>query len=401
MTRFLPFALLTSCIIFVALLVFVPQARQDRIYKHKELIDYRFCVRRCLLSEKPYSPEGVKPLDACYPPVSYCIVNMLATDIGQGWHMSPGEKRLVFSLFVLQIIGISLLVWWIPNPFSRLVTAMAIVLSPACLISLASCNPTGWAFAFVCVYLSLRKSSSFSLRILAAISLGMATSLKLTPCLFGCLYLADARNGLHALQWREIIIAALAAIISIFLPFAFFGGFASIPQWVANALENSSYYCKDHPMWGFVPLVGRLVPLETLADSLTGPAILVTRITAGALVVASIFVNDGYRRLLYIGSAMAFLVFHEYGGVYLMPAFIVWLCTVNEERVGVKNLLEAIAWFLIITPLQFPEPFTTDTINQSLQNESLFLLLILSFSIASRKTDTCDTRTFEKTGDSV
>lgn len=383
MTRFLPFALLTSCIIFVALLAFMPQTRQDRIYKHKELIDYRFCIRRCLLSEKPYSPDGVKSLDACYPPISYCLVNMLASDVGQGWNMSPGEKRLVLSLLVLQIIGISFLVCWIPDPVPRVVTTIAILLSPACLFPLASGNPTGWAFAFVCVFLALHKSSSFPLRILAAISLGLATSLKLTPCLFGCLYLADARNGLQTLQWREIMVAAFSAIILIFVPFAFFGGFASISQWMSNALANTSYYCKDHPMWGFAPFVGRLVSLETLSESLTGPAVLATRITAVALVAVSIVVKDGYRRLLYIGSAMAFLVFHEYGGAYLMPAFVAWLCTVNAKRVCVKTLLEAIAWFLIATPLQLPEPFTTDTINQSLQNESLFLLLILSFSNVS------------------
>ena len=75
---------------------------------------------------------------------------------------------------------------------------------------------------------------------------------------------------------------------------------------------------------------------------------------------------------------MAFLTHHDYGGAYLLPAFFAWFC--EREQVpssAVCRLLEAIAWFLIVTPLQFPS-IGEGTLNSALQGESLFLLLMLS-----------------------
>ena len=51
---------------------------------------------------------------------------------------------------------------------------------------------------------------------------------------------------------------------------------------------------------------------------------------------------------------MAFLTHHDYGGAYLIPAFVVWLRGFDEAHgvhLGVCSLLEAVAWFLILTPL--------------------------------------------------
>ena len=45
---------------------------------------------------------------------------------------------------------------------------------------------------------------------------------------------------------------------------------------------------------------------------------------------------------------------------------------------GVQLLLEAVSWFVLFTPLQFPRPFLSGTLNVMLQNECLFVLLAAS-----------------------
>ena len=84
--------------------------------------------------------------------------------------------------------------------------------------------------------------------------------------------------------------------------------------------------------------------------------------------------------ILYIGSAMAFMTHHDYGGAYLIPAFVAWLSggEVPRAQSGVCLLLEAVAWFFVFTPLQIPNPVFAGSLNAMLQNESLFLLLAVS-----------------------
>ena len=106
---------------------------------------------------------------------------------------------------------------------------------------------------------------------------------------------------------------------------------------------------------------------------------LATRILSLALVVSSLFTRQHYRRLLFIGGAMAFTTHHDYGGAYLIPAFVAWLCdreTSCRQTSGVLLLLEAVSWCVIMMPLQIPNPYRPGSMNAMLQNEFLFVLLI-------------------------
>ena len=225
---------------------------------------------------------------------------------------------------------------------------------------------------------------------LAAISLGLATALKLTPCLFGCLYLSDAFALPRRIPWKEISIAALSAVLLVFVPFAFFGGVDAIPAWLSNAIENARFYSAHLPLWGFVPLANQFVDS---AEAILPSSYLfaaATRVLAVVTLLLGVFARSEYRRLLYIGATMAFLTYHDYGGAYLIPAFVAWLCEADDAertaRSDVLTLLEMVAWFVVLTPLQLPKPFFSGSLNAMLQNEFLFVLLAVAAVVGfSRK----------------
>ena len=382
----LAWTLLLSVVLFFALF-FVPGARQSCIFRYAELCDYRYFIHPVMNSASPYAAPSVELKDACYPAIAYCALKAVANDIGRGWFLARGEVTLLASLFVLQLLGLLLLVRAMPRTRARTVAAIALAFSPACICTLLRGNPSGWAFALVCVFVSLYRSESAVLRTFAAVSLGTATSLKLTPCLFGCLYLSDAFSSPRCIPWKEIAIAAGSAVLLTFLPFALFGGFGAISQWFANALANADFYSSHAPIWGFVPIANHFIDSkEAVLPSIRffGMA---TRLFAIVIMVIALVVKDNYRGLLYIGAAMAFLTHHDYGGAYLIPAFVAWMRDGDAPASGVLLLLEAVAWFVLVTPLQFPCPFMSGTLNVMLQNECLFVLLAASlFSKAKKET---------------
>ena len=379
-------ALLASCVAFL-LLSFAPGARQGAIFTYDELCDYRMFVLPSMTSERPYFESSGKLRDACYPPIAYIAIKALSTDKGVKWSLSAGEIRLVLSLLLAQCLGVALLVGKVRRLGWRLAAAAALLLSPACVCTVLRGNPSGWSFAFVCVFLFFYRSTDAKRRMAAAVALGAATSLKLTPCLFGILYLADALST-RRIHWREIAVSALSAVFLTFLPFLFFGGVGAIPQWISNAGANAEFYSVDNPLWGFAAVANHVIDSKEVALPCIGRFALATRLLAAMLAVVAVFVRSDYRRLLCIGAAMAFITHHDYGGAYFIPAFVAWLCETVDLRgrcSGVAVLIEAVAWFFILTPLQIPNPCFSGSINAMLQNEFLFALLVVSLVPTGRK----------------
>ena len=378
--RGLLLSLLASAALFVVL-SFVPDARQGEIFPYDELCDYRMFMLPTMESDMPYRPTAAKARDACYPPIAYIAARALVNDRGQKWNLSYGEKRLVASIIVLQLFGALLLVRGLPCFGVRLAAVLAIIMSPACICTMLRGNPSGWAFALVCVFLFWYRSESRAKRMVAALSLGAATSLKIAPCLFGVLYLAEITSMPRRIPWPEIIVSALSAVSMTFLPFFFLGGFAAIPHWISNASANAEFYSVDNPLWGLAALANNVIDSKELSLPCIGRFAWATRAIAVVLAVAAVFVRTDYRRLLFIGAAMAFLTHHDYGGAYLFPAFVAWLCGVGDSSGrcgGVLLLLEAVAWFVILTPLQIPNPCYAGSLNVMLQNEFLLVLLLVA-----------------------
>lgn len=375
--RMVPLALVVSAALFSLLLAF-PEARQSSIFPYDELCDYRMFIRPSMQCERPYEPKTVvNPRDACYPPIAYYAVGALASDRGEKWRLAQGERRLVVSILLLELLGALMLARRIPSWRTRAAVVLAILASPACICTVLRGNPSGWAFALVCVFICWHESESRAKRVAAALALGAATALKIAPCLFGLLYLDGVFRAPRRLRWGEISVAAVSAVIFVFVPFLFYGGVAAIPHWIDNARANAEFYSRDNPLWGLVAFANHIIDSPESALPYAWAYAMATRLLAAVLALASLAPVERYRRLLFVGAAMALITHHDYGGAYLVPAFVAWIVDVPGARrnAGVVLLLEAVAWFFIMTPLQIPNPCHSGTLNTMLQNESLFVLL--------------------------
>lgn len=361
----------------MALLAFSPTCRQNEICPTLPYCDYRCFILPCISSPDPYVPTSIQRKDACYPPIAYILISALSSDAGEDWCPSNGEVRLLILFFLAQLGAVTMLSRTVPS--NRVFLLFAVMLSPVVLSSLCRLNPSGCSFALICVFVCWYNSKNRVKRVVAACALGLATALKIVPCVWGVLYIAESPLSPREWNWRHILIASGIAFLFIFMPFALVGGFDAIPDFLRNAQSNAQYYSRDDPMWGFVNLVNRFCE-QQYAPLLTDVAVWTTRAFAMMLVVLACFVKGAYRKCLFLGASMAFLTHHDYGGAYLLPAFFAWFC--EREQVpssAVCRLLEAIAWFLIVTPLQFPS-IGEGTLNSALQGEALFLLLFLSVS---------------------
>lgn len=377
----LPWILLALAMLFVGL-SFVPRAGQGGLFPYDELCDYRMFILPTMQSRRPYEPEGIHAHDACYPPIAYCAVRALVSDRGEKWKLTGGEMQFLASIFVMQALAALLLVRRFQNKSLRVAMACVIIMSPSCICSVLRGNPSGWAFALVCAFLAWYRSENRLLRVIAAVALGMATALKIAPCLFGVLYLSDVFRKPRRIPVLEILLAGSSAVLLVFVPFFFWGGTDSIAQWMANARANAAFYSVRCPIWGFVGFANHFVDSSELVLPSAVWFAAATRIFSGVLVVMSLLVRRTYLKLLFVGAALAFTTHHDYGGAYLLPAFIAWLDASETVQGGVSGLgllLEAVAWTVVVTPLQVPNPCRPGTMNALLQNEFLFVLLISAF----------------------
>ena len=373
--------LIAATALLFSVLCFVPGSRQREIFPCEELCDYRMFICPTINSETAYEPDGVDGRDACYPPIAYLLVKALSSGCGEKWDLTAGEIRLVVSIFLFQCIGVFMLVRCMRSPTMRMFAAFVAIMSPACICPLLRGNPSGWAFALVCLFLRWYRSESRLKRFVAALSLGAATALKISPCIFGVLYLEGLSKGRRKLPVAEIATSACAAVLLVLVPFAFYSGAEAIPKWLANAVANAAYYSTAEPTWGFVAIANHLIDTNgaelACAKWLAGA----TRVFAAVLVVLAVLARKTRYRLLFLGAAMAFLTHHDYGGAYLIPAFFAWLDDCEVPCSGVCLLLETTGWFFLLTPLQFPNPcHEAWSMNVMLQCEFLFVLLLCAFA---------------------
>lgn len=375
--------LIAATALLFSVLCFVPGSRQREIFPYDELCDYRMFIRPTINGETAYEPDGVEGRDACYPPVAYLAVNAMVSDCGEKWSLTAGETRLVASIFLFQCIGVFMLVCRMRSLAMQVFAAVVAIMSPACICPLLRGNPSGWAFALVCLFLCWYRSESRLKRLVAALSLGAATALKISPCIFGVLYLAGLSKGRGKLPVAEIATAACAAVLLVFVPFAFYGGAEAIPKWLANASANAAYYSTAEPTWGFVALANHLIDTNAPELACAKWLAVATRVVAAVLVVLALFARKTSHRLLFLGAAMAFVTHHDYGGAYLIPAFFAWLEDCDVPCSGVRLLLEAAGWFFVLTPLQFPNPCHESwSMNVMLQGEFLFVLVACGLASA-------------------
>lgn len=395
--RFLVLLLLSE-LAFFGLKWHSPEGTQREMFRYAELCDSRFFIQRCIAEEEPYRPKTMWARDACYPALAYCLIRPMAkmsererkSASGRHGDHTWGEICYVGTLAAVFVLGL-----WIflgdgvtredgllacqAQYGPRLLMALALLLTPACLTALLRGNPSAWAAGLVFVFLAWHESSCAWRRVVAAMALGAAVALKLSPALFGCFYLVECLTRPRAWPWRDILLSAGTAVLLLIVPFFFFGGIGSLPDWFANALENSRHYVSHEPLWGFVHILNRL---ESVPDAWhVALAVAATRILAVMCIVLFFCTSSRYRRLFFVGAAMALMTHHDYGAAYMLPSFLIWAYEKKEElgtfgRVG--HLLEGGAWFILLTPLQIPNLLGAGSLNGAFQNEAHLVLLMLA-----------------------
>ena len=377
MRKLVVLALIASGAFFALCRTSVPSGEEyvPRLTIGLDVCDYRIFIKKCLVENQPYRPVAMRALDACYPPIAYCLAKCFP--------LTPrGEVAYVSFLFGGLMAG---LVFFLLQ--RRLEHVPSFICSVLLTIPYVSGplrgNPAAWAAGSLFVFLAWFDSPRMWKRMVAAAALGFATSLKITPVVYGLLYLKD--NPLDPDKWpkEEMMIAGLSFAMFFAVPFVLFGGPNSVDAWFANALANSRYYS---PLadYGFAPIVrcfGDLLPRRSLSL-----AVQLTNLLAVALCLASCFARQFQRALTLLGVAMVFLCHHDYGLVYLLPAFACWIGEKRPDGAtglagNARLLVESALWFLVFESAICVPSIRMLVLNEQIvSNGAIILLGLLSLA---------------------
>lgn len=370
MRKFVAMALLAAGAFFALCRMNVPSGEYaPRLTVGFDACDYRVFIKKCLVESQPYRPVAMRSLDACYPPIAYCLIKLFP--------LTPrGEIAYLLSLFGGLMAGFVFFLLQrrlkhVPLCIGSVLLTIPFVSGPL------RGNPAAWAAGSVFVFLALFDSPQMWKRMVAAVALAFATSLKITPVVFGLLYLRN--RPLDPDKWpkEELMIAGLSFAMFFAVPFVFFGGPNAVDAWFMNALANSSHFSPlaDYGLAPFMRCFGDLLPRRSLSL-----AVQLTNLLAVAFCLASCFTRQFQRALTLLGVAMVFLCHHDYGLAYLLPAFACWL---GEKRPdgpsglagNARLLLESVLWFLVFEPALCVPSLRSLVFNEQIVSNGAVILL--------------------------
>lgn len=373
MRRFVAFTLIASGLLFAILRMAAPRdAIMPRLTTGDDVCDYRVFIRRCLTEKEPYRPKEINAHDACYPALAYCLVRCFP--------QTPfGEKLYVGSLFAGLAFGFCVFLWSRARTVAGLCLTAVILTVPFASGPLRG-NPSAWACGAVCVFLSWYDAERKWQRIVATVALAFAVALKITPAAYGLLYLRSRLFSPRKWPSHEIVVALVAFAILFVVPFAFFGGVGEIGIWLHNALFNSEYYSRV-ANFGFIDIFWSFC--NHLPTTAYWYCLYLTPCFAILLILASCFSQSFYHALNLLGVAMVLLCHHDYGLVYLLPAFARWMndvqtATSDARKREIAAPAEAILWLVAFQ--SFGCVFSKESIwlSSNLRNVAVLLLGIIS-----------------------
>jgi len=352
-----------SILVFIRAIMLPPP--EPSLLVNDPVCDYRAFISKCLASENVYRPVDCERKDACYPAIAYRLLRGFPST-------ADGERALVcFSAAVL--IGGLLLLLCSRFGIRGGYVFVSVALTEVLLAGPLRGNPSSWAAAAIFVFIVWHDAPNRSRRLIAALALSFAVSLKLTPAIWGILYLRERALEPREWPWVEIISVGIVSLMLLLIPFAGFGGTQAITDWWSNALANAAHY-GSLSRFGFVEIANRYFIENAIA---TQAAIVMSTLVAIAATVAAAFTRTRGRVLLLLGGAMVLLSHHEYGLVYLLPAFAEFVFCGSLRRAPVLALLESVLWFVIMCPIFLHVELLTRWAFASIQNEAFLLLLFL------------------------
>lgn len=379
-------ALFLSGIAWLALVLFVPQAGQDKVwYKSGQeyLSDY-FMPRNTAAHANPYR----EPAHA----LAFSFRRGGDIEAREGWDVEerdrvyPAGALLPLSWFEESLEGARFCNVFLIGSFILVVCAclscspraphplafVPLLLSGPLLFAGERGNPIWLAAAGTLFFLLFWDCPARQVRWLAAMALSIAAAVKVVPAVLGVLYLApiifrlreEGPLSLRRSLSTPTLCVMLGAIAFVF-PWFFVAGIETFPDWWRACQEHAAYY-GPRTMFGFVGLYRTAMialhggweatvgfELARWANILCGVAAL------GCSVWKSQRSRYASVLLATAGLLLLSVNMQPYTVLYLLPAFFLWLTerpVESESRIPnwVRVLVECCAWFVIWTPLQLP-----------------------------------------------
>lgn len=379
-------ALIISACAWLALVLFVPQSGQDKVWYRsgQECLSDFFMPRNTAAHANPYR-EPAHALAFSFRRGGD-IVEREGRDVEARDRIYPAGALLPLSWFDeslegarfcnVFLIGTFLLVLCAclcfapraPHPLA----VLPLLLSGPLLFAYERGNPIWLAAAGTLFFLLFWAYPLGRVRSLAALCLAIAASIKITPALLGVLYLGpiifrlreEGPSSLRTSLAAPTVCVVLGVIAFVF-PWFFVAGIETVPDWWRACQEHAAYY-GPRTMFGFVGLYRTAMialhggweatvgfELARWANILCGVAAL------GCSVWKSQRSRYASVLLATAGLLLLSVNMQPYTVLYLLPAFFLWLTerpVESESRIPnwVRVLVECCAWFVIWTPLQLP-----------------------------------------------
>ena len=210
-----------------------------------------------------------------------------------------------------------------------------IFFSSANLFNIERGNNMVYAVAFVAIFLALYKSKNRTQQIIAFISLGLASALKIYPAVLGLLLLQEKR-------YKDVFIASIITLILVFLLFLFFkNGLHNIPRLFYNMKELANSY-------GIYSIIRVLPNSYQYAKLFT----IIGYILMLVSIIYSFTINEYWKKV----CLLSMFIIHQpttayYAELFLYPSIILFL---SKENFFKQDLIFLILFSLHLMPLQIP-----------------------------------------------
>ncbi len=285
-----------------------------------------------------------------YPPLTYFVTYLLSRLVD----MQPYYDYQLFKglyiepkLLIILIIGfaISLIVLFETvrevkdgNKLTKLLIALAVVLSQPVLFSIERGNSIIITSCFVLFYLFNYDSENKYLKELALVSLAIATALKMTPVFLGVLLLYNK-------QWKDALRTVIYGAIFFFVPFLFFkGGFGNVPLLVRNTMLHLKLYESWNGCTLYACLIQYGLPYSDECEMIVSS---ITNLICILLLCAGFVIKN--KRIIALNLLMIIIIMPShseyYNVLYLLPAIIMFL---NDDDKKILDIIELLAYLSIM-----------------------------------------------------
>ena len=360
------FALLASGILWLVLALFVPSSGQTKVWylAGREYLSDYFMPRNTAAHANPYrDPAHTR---------EFAYMRGGKAKEGPGWDLEerdrayPAGALLPLLPFAESLegarmcnavmIGFFLLVLAMCMRGARWLLFGALLLSGPMLFAYERGNPIWYAAAGTLVFLLYWDHPRRSVRWIAAAGLAVAASIKVMPAVLGVLYLGPILGTRERKALIDPVVCVVLGLVAFVIPWFFVSGFESFGDWWRTGHENVAFYA-PRTTFGFVGIY-RTVMIAlcqawegTMEFAVARWANVLCGFGALALAVREM-PRSRYAGVLFATTGMLLVSsnMRPYTVLYLLPALLLWL---DEKKVNLLPV-EAIAWFVIWTPLQVP-----------------------------------------------